>query len=273
MLNVEEIIDFFKLENSHAKKELGQNFLINQKICKNIVEFLDIKNSDKVLEIGPGLGALTGFIVGQPSRFVAVEYDQKFVNFLEKNFENQNIEIVKNNILKYKDFSFNKVIGNLPYYISSDIIERICLNFGELEKGVFMVQKECYERFTSTKGKDYNALNVLLLYMYDIKTCLNVSKTNFFPVPKVDSLVFEITKKPAKSLDFAKTLYKTSKICFSNRRKTLLNNLSSVVRDKEKTVKILEEAQLLPTARAEELSINQFIVLTETLINNKIFNQ
>ncbi len=271
MLNVDEIIDFFKLENSHAKKELGQNFLINQKVCKNIVEFLDIQNSDSVLEIGPGLGALTGYIVGQPSRFSVVEYDQKFVNFLEKNFENQNIEIVKNNILKYKDFSFNKVIGNLPYYISSDIIERICLNFSNLEKGIFMVQKECYERFTSTKGKDYNALNVLLLYLYKIKPCLNVPKTCFFPVPKVDSLVFEITKKPLKSQDFAEKLYKTSKICFSNRRKTLLNNLSSVVRDKEKTQQILEASNILPTARAEELSVQQFIVLTETLINNKIF--
>lgn len=271
MLSVEEIIDFFKLENSHAKKELGQNFLINSKTCKSIVDFLDIQQSDSVLEIGPGLGALTGYIIGQPSRLTVVEYDQKFVNFLSKNYEGQNIEIVKNNILKYKDFTFNKVIGNLPYYISSDIIESICLNYVNLEKGVFMVQKECYDRFTSISGKDYNALNVLLFYMYEIKPCLNVSKVNFFPAPKVDSLVFEITKKPAKSLDFAKILYKTSKICFSNRRKTLLNNLSSIVRDKNKTQELLQEAKLSPTSRAEELSIDQFVLLTETLISNKIF--
>ena len=142
MLSVEEIIDFFKLENSHAKKELGQNFLINSKTCKSIVDFLDIQQSDSVLEIGPGLGALTGYIIGQPSRFTVVEYDQKFVNFLSKNYEGQNIEIVKNNILKYKDFTFNKVIGNLPYYISSDIIESICLNYVNLEKGVFYPVKE-----------------------------------------------------------------------------------------------------------------------------------
>ncbi|MBP5694024.1 MAG: ribosomal RNA small subunit methyltransferase A [Bacilli bacterium] len=271
MLSVEEIIDFFKLENSHAKKELGQNFLINKKACQNIVDFLEIDSDDQILEIGPGLGALTGLIVGKPKRFVAVEYDQKFVNFLEKSYKNQNVEIVKNNILKYRDYSFNKVIGNIPYYISSDIVEKICLNFEKLDKAILMVQKECFERITAKKGKDYNALNVLLLFMYDTKLKLTVSKQNFFPVPKVDSVVFEIKKKPLRDIEFAKVLYKTSKICFSNRRKTLLNNLSPVVRNKDLTIEILNNSNIKQTARAEELSISEFVVLTEELLRNKIF--
>ena len=124
MLKTNDIIDFFKLEKSHAKKELGQNFLINEKIASSIVEVLEISENDDVLEIGPGLGALSNFIVGKPKTYTLVEYDQKFVNFLGKSFENENVKIVKNNILKFREYDFNKA-AEIKYGIIPKLEEKI----------------------------------------------------------------------------------------------------------------------------------------------------
>lgn len=267
MLKTNDIIDFFKLERSHAKKELGQNFLINEKIASSIVDALEISSEDKVLEIGPGLGALSNFIVGKPKEYTLVEYDQKFVNFLEKSFENENVKIVKNNILKFREYDFDKIIGNLPYYITSDIIEYVALRFESTKKCVFMIQKECLKRFTALKGKDYNALNVLVAYVFEVKELFKVTKENFFPVPNVESIVFSLTKKDNIDYTFVKSLYKVSKLCFSNRRKTIFNNLSSVSRDKTVIKETLSEAGFKETIRAEELSVNDFVKLTTILIN------
>lgn len=270
MLKTEEIIDFFKLENSHAKKELGQNFLVKEKVAEDIVDALKITSTDEILEIGPGLGALSNLIIGKPKKYTLVEYDQKFVNFLNKSFENKNATIVKNNILKFRDYNFNKIIGNLPYYITSDIIEYVALRFEKLEKAVFMIQKECLRRFTALSGKDYNALNVVLNYLFKINELFKVTKENFFPQPNVESIVFEMIKKDDIDYAFAKSLYKISKICFSNRRKTVFNNLSSVTRDKIIIKEVLTEANFKDTIRAEELTVQDFIKLTTILVSKGI---
>lgn len=270
MLTTNEIIDFFKLQNSHAKKELGQNFLINNDICEFIVSKLEVEDKDQVLEIGPGLGALTDILVTKTNDYTVVEYDAKFVEFLTKEYEGK-INIVKNNILKFKDFRFNKVIGNLPYYITTDIIEFVVTKFPNLEKAVFMIQRECFRRIVAKNGKDYNAINVLLDYLFDIKEELIVKKDNFFPEPNVDSLVFSLTKKREKELSFAGFLYKTAKICFSNRRKTIQNNLNSFLKNKELTEKIILDSSLKNNARAEELSVINFERLTQVLLNNGVY--
>lgn len=272
MLNKEEIIDYFKLVNSHAKKELGQNFLINKNIVQDIVDKLEISPDDEVLEIGPGLGALTSTILTKNyKRFKVVEYDQKFVEFLAKSYEDKKIEITKNNILKERDYSFNKIIGNLPYYITSDIILKIALDYVNIKKGVFMVQKECLKRIVSKSGKDYNSLNVLLEYLFDIKTEIQVGRNNFFPVPNVDSVVFSITKKQEKNVSFAGFLYKIAKICFQNRRKTIFNNLSSTYADKEKLLEVLKKINLSEKTRAEELSVDDYVTLA-TELKNKFYD-
>ena len=270
MLKTNEIIEFFKLEKSHAKKELGQNFLINENVSNKIVEALEIHDKDKVLEIGPGLGALSYTIVDIAKNYTLVEYDQKFVNFLSKSFEGKDVTIVKNNILKFKDFSFNKIIGNLPYYITSDIIEYIALNYKDIERGVFMIQKECLKRFTALSGKDFNALNVLVAYLFDVKELFKVTKENFFPMPNVESIVFSIDKKEDADHDFAKKLYKVSKICFSNRRKTVLNNISSIILDKEVVKTIFSELNFKESIRAEELSVNDFVDFTKSIIEKEL---
>lgn len=266
MLSKTEIVDYFKLVNSHAKKELGQNFLINKNIANEIVDKLEISSNDEVLEIGPGLGALTSAILTKNyKRYKVVEYDQKFVEFLTKSYGDKNIEITKNNILKEKDYSFNKIIGNLPYYITSDIILKIALDYVNIEKGVFMVQKECLKRIVAKNGKDYNSLNLLLDYLFEIKTEIQVGRNNFFPAPNVDSVVFSLIKKQEKSVSFAGFLYKIAKICFQNRRKTIFNNLSSTYKDKEKLLKILKKINLNEKTRAEELSVDDYVTLANQL--------
>lgn len=270
MLTINELKDYFKLENSHAKKELGQNFLVNQKIVDQIIGLLEINKDDNILEIGPGLGSLTENIIGKPNKFVAVEYDAKFVKFLEMSFKDKDFEIVKDNILKYRTFEANKLIGNLPYYITTDILEYVTTRFVNMDFGVFMVQKECLKRLLNIKGKDNSALNVYLSYLFDIENKIKVSKDCFFPIPSVDSVVFKITTKKDKDRKFALVLFKVCKVCFLNRRKTIFNNILSIVKDKELAKSILENSKIDLNARAESLEIESYINLTNLLLNNGI---
>lgn len=272
MLNENEIKDYFLLVNSHAKKELGQNFLINETTSSNIVDSLEVKSSDKVLEIGPGLGALTYFLVNKSKKYVAVEYDEKFVEFLNKNFKETNLKVVKNNILKFKDFEFNKIIGNLPYYISTDILEFLIKNFEHLEIGVFMVQKEFFERITASNKRDKTPLNYMLEYMFDIKKLFLVKKNEFFPQPTIDSVVFKIIRKKEKEFRFAGFLNKIITISFINRRKNLNNNLKGLIKDEDMRNKIFNDSNISPLARAEDLNLNDFINLANNILKEVIIN-
>jgi len=270
MLTIDEIKDFFKLENSHAKKELGQNFLINLKVCEDICDALNINDNDKVLEIGPGLGSLTDILIDKTKNLTCVEYDNKFYNFLNKCYENRGINIVKSNILHFKDYSMNKIIGNLPYYITTDILEFIMLNYKNLDLGVFMIQNEALKRLTAKSGKDFNAINVLIDYKYKLTPLFLVKKNNFFPVPNVDSIVFKMDNDKEKSLDFALSLYKVAKILFSNRRKTIGNNLKSLIKDTNSIEEILNSIDLTQSLRAENLKTEDFVNLTQILLNKGI---
>jgi len=271
MLTRDEIKAYFQLESSHAKKELGQNFLCNQKTVDEIVSLVDVKKDDVLLEIGPGLGALTNDLIGRTNNYTVVEYDAKFVDYLNRAYSDKDIKIVKNNILKYKDFSANKIVGNLPYYITSDILQYLAINFHKLDRAVLMMQREAYKRITAKQGtKDYNALNIVLDYCFKIITNMIVVKTSFFPMPQVDSVVLTFTKKKGVDDSFIRPLLTCTRAMFLNRRKTIFNNLSSLVKDKEKTNQILNDLNFKPNLRAEELTLNDFIGLTNVLLKLEI---
>ncbi len=271
MLTREEIKDYFQLENSHAKKELGQNFLVNKKTIEEIIQLIDLNEEDILLEIGPGLGALTNNLIGKTRNYTVVEYDAKFVDYLTRAYGDKDINIIKNNILKYKDFSANKIIGNLPYYITSDILLYVAINFKKLEKAVFMIQKEAYERITAKKGtKEYNALNIILDYVFSITKNMNVSKTSFFPMPQVDSVVLTLDKRKDIDKSLIKPLLVCTRAMFLNRRKTIYNNLNCLVKNKEITNMILEQLNLAPTTRAEELDKKDFVALTNELLKLEV---
>lgn len=267
MLSRDEIIDFFKLENSHAKKELGQNFLINKNIAIEMCNFLELNKNDNLLEIGPGLGALTDILINRTLSYTAIEYDAKFINYLSLAYKDTNLILKKQNILKNQDFEFNKIIGNLPYYITTDIIESIALKYKNLDIGIFMIQKEAYNRITAKQGKDYNALNILLMYMFDINKLFDVSKDNYFPIPTVNSIVFKMVPKREKNRAFASILYKIARISFINRRKTLFNNLKVLTKDSELLTKMFKDLDMSLLIRPEEVSLNLYEKITLYLLN------
>lgn len=269
MLNKDEIIDYFKLENSHAKKELGQNFLVNQNIINEIVECLGIEDKDSILEIGPGLGALTNEIIKTAKKYTVCEYDAKFCDFLSRAYPS--LDIRKQNILHFKNDEYNKIIGNLPYYITSDIFMHLALNFKNMEKGVFMIQKEAFKRITSKRGtKEYNVLNIVLDYVYKIDQKFVVNKTNFFPIPNVESVVLTFTRKKDIDENLVSPLLKTTRALFLNRRKTIYNNLNALTKNKDLTSKILKELKIEETIRAETLSLEDFLKITNLLLKEEI---
>ena len=268
MLNENEIKDYFLLVNSHAKKELGQNFLIDENVATTICENLELKSDDLLLEIGPGLGALTSFLINTTKKYTAVEYDEKFVKFLNMSYQNSNIKIIKNNILKFKDYDFNKIVGNLPYYISTDILEYILTNFKKIELAVFMTQKEFYDRITTKNKRDIGPINYLIDYCFNITKILVVPYTSFFPMPTVASVVFKITKKYKKNIDFAVFLYKIACILYKNRRKNIANNLKSILNNDEIEF-VLSESKLDKNLRGEDINLENLEKISNAILKVK----
>ncbi|MDE6429368.1 MAG: 16S rRNA (adenine(1518)-N(6)/adenine(1519)-N(6))-dimethyltransferase RsmA, partial [Malacoplasma sp.] len=189
--------EFIKKNKFFASKKLGQNFLTNEIIKQKIVDSLNINDSDFVLEIGPGFGALTKLILKKSKNLTVIELDKRLVEFLKEEFPN--LKIINQDILK---FDFNnlalnnyKIISNLPYSISSQIIFKI-LKHSNFSEAILMVQKEMAERVVAKAGtKKYNNFTILLNLTSNITKLFNVSNSCFFPKPEVESTVIKFSKK------------------------------------------------------------------------------
>ena len=246
-----------------ANKSLGQNFLINPQVAEKIVSLLEIKDEDYVLEIGAGLGSLSYFLAKSHAKSQLIDIDERMLMFLEDNFKGLgNIEVKRQNILKHDLSGFNKIIGNLPYYITSGIIEKLLLDGKDAECIVLMTQKEVYPKLLSFNK---SPLSLFLNYVAEISSPIDVGRNNFAPVPHVDSVVFTIKpNKNIKNEDNLK-LYKVMKQLFLMRRKNILNNLSNLVKNKEKAKEILEKMGIDTNKRPEELTIEFYINLLKML--------
>ena len=254
-----------------AKKSLGQNFLVDNNIIEKIIGKITSDSNDLIVEIGPGMGALTKRLKEKGSFLIAYEVDKDLENILSE-FEDDRTKIIWQDFLEcnikedIKDIKYNKlfIVGNLPYYITTPIIEHIIdsnINFDAL---VIMVQKEVAGRFLANpKTKDYGYISVLLQYYFDIKRVCNVSRYSFNPVPKVESTVLSFrVKKIRADVDIEK--YKEFlKIAFRQKRKTLKNNLS--IYDWEKAKLVLDKYNLSESVRAEEINGDIFIELFNAL--------
>lgn len=267
-----DILNYLKNKKFVPSKKMGQNFLISDDYQKKIVNLLEIQKDDNVLEIGPGLGSLTRWIYEyQDINFTLVELDKRL--FEKLNAIYKNASLINDDILKYdltKSFdienkSKNKVVSNLPYSISSKSIIKI-VKSNLFAKAVFMIQKEMGERITAkVNSKKYNNFTVLLNILCDIKKEFDVQNTVFVPQPEVDSTVISITNKT--DFDFSKTglLEKFLKMCFSQKRKKIINNLKPFM-DIEKANKILELANIDKTIRPENIPINDFVKMFEVYL-------
>ena len=262
-MNKEAYFENIKTYKLMANKSLGQNFLINAEIAEKIVNLLDLKAEDKVLEIGAGLGSLSIFLAESKSNIELIDIDERMLSYLNEQFGScDNVEIRRQNILKEDLSKFSKIIGNLPYYITSGIIEHILLNATSAEKIVLMCQKEVYPKLL----KDYvSPLSIFLNYISEISSPVNVGRNNFTPVPHVDSVVFSLLPNANIKNPDNKELLKLMQRLFLHRRKTILNCLNNIVGNKDKTEQILKSLGTNPQLRPEQLDINFYISLLKAL--------
>ena len=262
-MNVNTYFEDIKTYKYLANKSLGQNFLINPEIAEKIVSKLDLKESDNVLEIGAGLGSLSVFLVESKSRINLIDIDERMLSYLNEHFkEQQNVIIRRQNILKEDVSKYTKIVGNLPYYITSGIIEHLLVNAKSAEKIVLMCQKEVYPKLLSSF---VSPLSLLLNHVCEISAPINVGRNNFTPVPHVDSVVFVLTPNENIIKPDNIELLKLMQQLFLHRRKTILNCLQNVIKSKEKAEAILKLCNIDFNLRPEQLKIESYILLLKTL--------
>ncbi len=252
---------------AHPLKKWGQNFLIDETIAKDIVFALKIKAEERVLEIGPGLGSLSEWLAKSEARVDLLEIDPLFCEHLKSTFKGNNrVQIIPGDVMKTNLSAYDKLIGNLPYYLTTPILERVLENAATLQTFVAMVQKEVYPRLVAKLGdEEYGPLSILYSYVSQVSVVRKVSKVAFLPVPHVDSLVFKVDFRQGIDSVFLNKLISITKTLFLLRRKTILNNLGGIVGGKEKAMVLLEKLKTEPQKRPEELPLAFYVSLTELL--------
>ena len=255
------INDIVKGLGISPNKDLGQNFLVDPLVCEKIANALELNEKDDALEIGPGLGSLTHFLVNKSNSFEVVDIDTRMCNFLSTVYSEKEAKITNDDIRNVDVSKYTKIIGNLPYYITTELITFLVEKSANCEKMVFMIQTEAIDRFLDESGKEYGAASVLCHLLGTPKRLFSVKASAFYPAPKCGSTVFEI--KLNKEIDREKMIavYKMTKQLFLNRRKTLLNNLGGYMGNKEKAASIITELCLPLTVRPEEIKPNTYIKL------------
>lgn len=272
-LNTKELIKKYGIR---LTKSLGQNFLTDESVVKRIVDTAEITSEDLVMEIGPGIGSMTGELAARAGRVVAVEIDRHLIPVLKENLkEFSNLEIINEDIMKVNVKSITgtehnmaqKVVANLPYYITTPIIMKLLEEENDIELMVFMVQKEVAQRMVAKPGgKDYGALSVGVQYYAQPERVFDVPPHCFIPQPEVDSTIIKLKKNktPPVNLKDKDMFFKVIKAAFGQRRKTLLNALTNsggFNKTKEEIREILLGLNIDENARGETLSIEQFASL------------
>jgi len=251
-----------------AKKHLGQHFLTDENIAKNIVEGLSYENYNNVMEVGPGMGVLTKYLLDKEQNIYLAEIDTESIDYLKKNYAKATEESFVGDFLK-QDFSFMNgeqiaIIGNFPYNISSQILFKIIDYYQQVPEMVGMFQKEVAERTAAVpRTKDYGILSVLVQAYYDVTYLFTVHENVFNPPPKVKSGVIRLSRNPKKGLAGNEVLFKQIvKAGFGQRRKKLSNSWKVLnIPEALKTHEFLDK-------RAEELSVEDFIQFTQLWKDN-----
>lgn len=269
------ILHRFKLR---ADKKLGQNFLIDENIVRNIVAAAELSDKDTVLEVGPGIGTLTQGLAESGAAVVAVELDKRLLPVLDTTLEGyDNVRIVNGDILQVDIMQTVgvdefKVCANLPYYITTPIIFALLEKRLPMERLVAMVQKEVAERMAAKPGgKDYGALSVAIQYYTEPEIAFIVPPSSFIPEPSVDSavIVCKRREKPPVEVCDEALFFRVVKAAFSLRRKMLNNSLKNMGIKGEQVAKWLELSGVDGKRRAETLSLEDFAALTNTFAASK----
>lgn len=258
-------------KNFNFKKKFGQNFLIDKDKTQRIVDLINANEDDLIIEIGPGAGALTKRLVKKYAKLICYEIDEDTKEYLLP-LENDKTKIVYKDFLTanvkedIKDIEYKNlyIVGNLPYYITTPIIEKIIKEEVNVKKMIFMVQKEVGERFASKPNtREYGSITVFLNYYFNIKQEFIVGRKCFNPSPNVDSVVISLNQKSERKQVDMKKFDRLVRDSFQFKRKNLRNNLKNY--DLDKVNEILSDYKLDITHRAEELDYTIFVDLCNRL--------
>ena len=255
-----------------AKKSLGQNFLRDPKVIDNIVNTLDLTADDTIVEIGPGEGALTGELLKRAANVIAIEFDRDMIAILRERFGRaDNLEIVEHDVLDIDlaglvPGSRAKLVGNLPYNISTPILQRLIECRESFSTIVLMFQREVVDRITASPGgKDRGFLSVLVEDAFTTERLFDIAPTAFDPVPKVWSSVVRLTPRRSSVRD-VKHFRQVLSTSFAQKRKTILNNLKNVFTDAPAR---LEAAAIHGSRRAETLTLDEWVRLADEIVRQK----
>mgnify|MGYP000312316524 FL=1 len=280
---LEETKFIMKKYNIRANKSLGQNFLINEEVVKNIVECSKIEKEDLVIEIGPGLGTLTKYLLEKAGKVICIELDTKMLQILEDRFSlYDNFELINNDVLKVDlkniiekektqgKIKQVKIVANLPYYITTPIIMKLLEEELELESITVMIQKEVADRLIAIPGeKNTGAITYSVYYYASSEAIMEVPNSSFIPEPEVTSKVIKlnIRKEPAVTPKDKEKMFKIIKYAFTQKRKTLLNSLTNnkIFENKQQGIEILNSLQINENCRPEELTLEQFKKISDNL--------
>lgn len=265
-----QTLDLCKIYNIKPEKSKGQNFLVDEDVYESMILSSDLKKDDVVLEVGPGLGILTFKISEKVKKVLAVELDNKLAELLNTliiSKNKKNIKIFNNDVLKIKGENIEKlgkykIVANLPYNITSIFLRKFLSIHNKPEKIVLLLQKEVVDRIVS-EPPDMSLLAISVQFYAEVKKIIEVKKESFYPIPKIDSAIIEIT--PRKNNFFSdyqeeKKFFRLLKIGFSAKRKMLKNNLSLGLKINQKEIEnIIFSLGLDSKCRAEELSLNDWI--------------
>lgn len=271
--------DIVKKYGFKFTKSLGQNFLTDDEVLKDIVDGANITKDDFIIEIGPGVGTLTRLLLDSAKKVCAVELDSSLIPILQEELNDfENFTLINDDALK---IDFNKIIGdetsvkvvaNLPYYVTTPIITKILIEGYKFKSLTIMIQKEVAERMASKPDcKDYGALSLLVQYYCDANIVRKVPPTAFIPQPKVDSIVIKLDKlnEPRVKVKDEKLFFMVIRSAFNMRRKTLWNALKVLKLDKEAYEQAFLNANIDPKRRGETLSIEEFANLSNEIYKKK----
>jgi 16S rRNA (adenine1518-N6/adenine1519-N6)-dimethyltransferase len=261
----------------HAKKRLGQNFLKDKTVIRDIIDVVDPSPGVSIIEVGPGRGSLTLGLAESGAKILAVEFDSDVIGYLTKLLrKHDNVEILNRDFLSFDPPSVSgerfTIVGNLPYNIASPVLNWCVGHHNVITRAVFMVQKEMAARIgASAGGKNWSPLSIFTQLYFDVEECFDVQPESFRPAPKVRSTVIRLTPcEPEKVEDYA-FFDKVVRASFARRRKTLRNNLvPGLISDNEKADKIFAELDLPADSRAEQLTTVRFLDLTKALARYNI---
>lgn len=262
------------MENFKFKKSFGQNFIQDHNIIENIVKKTNIKPNSLVIEVGPGSGSLTRELAKVAKNVIAYEIDTRLEETLDENLKDyHNIEIIYDDFLNrdissdINNYEYDNIyfVANIPYYITTPIIQKLILSKIKFKAITVMIQKEVADRFSAKpKTKDYGSITVFLNYYYDIEKLMFVSKNAFVPKPNVDSMVIALREKSNRSNVINEELFfKLIRDSFKFKRKNIRNNLKSY--DLKIIEEILKKHNFDLTSRAEELPLEVFVDLANSL--------